>query len=346
MTNKLITIKDVAREAKVGVSTASRALGGYGYVSEETRKKIQEVAKKIGYQYNLVAKGLRTSKTLTIGYVMPNIANPFFTKIARGIQDIAFELGYNVILCNNDNDTIKTERLFKMFFSNRVEGIIFSTPYNQSLEKMTEIAKNIGIPVVNCYGSTRVYSSDCIIGNSEIGCYKAMKHLIELGHRAISILKVRNSGISRKRFQGCLKALDEYGIDKEPELILDVDDFSIINGYLAAKILMSQARKPTAILALNEQLALGILQTIREESISIPDDLSLVSVDDVLAPYLNPPLTSVSIPTYELGKGAASLLINRIENENKIKYRRIELDEELVVRATTGGIINNIQKRR
>ncbi|BER91858.1 LacI family DNA-binding transcriptional regulator [Atrimonas thermophila] len=332
---EVVTIKDVAREAGVSVATASRALGGYGYVSKEAKSRVLEAARKLGYNHNLVAKSLRTRKTYTLGYLLPDIANPFYAGIARGIQDVAFEQGYSVIICNNDNDITKTERFLKMFIRNRVEGIIYSAPFNQALKEMVETAIANGIPVVNCYGSTRIAALDVVTGDAEGGCYKAVRHLLELGHRKIGFLKVRGSGISKRRFAGCKRALEEAGVEIFPELIVEVSDYSQASGYLGAKMLFARKELPTAVFAFSEQLAIGVLKAARENSISIPEKLSLIGVDDVIGEVLEPPLTSVKIPTYEAGKAAATLLLERIEKQIEEGSREVVLEEKLVVREST-----------
>jgi len=337
MKDKKITIKDVAKEAGVSVATASRALGEYGYVTKETKEKVLNAALKLNYNYNALAKSLRTNKTMTIGYLLPDIANPFYSRIVRGIQDVAFEEGYNVIICSNDNDIIKTERFVKMFLRHQVEGIIYSTPYNQVLNDMCETFKKQGIPIINCYGSTQVCASDMVIGDAEKGCYQATHHLLELGHRQIAILRVKESGISKRRFEGCKKALEDFGIEIDPHFLVDAEDFSQKSGYLQAKILFSYPQKPTAILAFSEQLAIGVLKAAREDGIKVPEDLSLVGVDDIIAEVLEPPLTSVALPTYEAGRTAASLLFSRLRDGNSSPSRQVVLEEKLVVRKSTKG---------
>jgi len=332
MEKRAVTIKEVAKEAGVSVATASRALGNYGYVSEEARKRVIEVARRLNYNHNLVAKSLRTRRTLTVGYLLPDITNPFYAGIARGIQDVAFEQGYSVIICNNDNDTTKTERFLKMFIRNRVEGIIYSTPFNQALEEMVGMAIRNGIPVVNCYGSTRVPALDVVTGDAEGGCYKATKYLLDLGHRKIAFLRVRGSGISERRFAGCKRAFEEMGLEIAPELILEVEDYSQKSGYLSAKVFLSSGIKATALFAFSEQLGIGVLRAAREESIGIPGGLSVVAVDDIIAEVLTPPLTSLSIPAYEAGKAAVSLLLSRIEGRTSAQFRQVVLEEKLVVR--------------
>ncbi|HSV32378.1 MAG TPA: LacI family DNA-binding transcriptional regulator [Atribacteraceae bacterium] len=337
MEKRVVTIRDVAREAGVSVPTASRALAEYGYVKRETRKKVLETARILGYQYNLVAKSLRTNKTQTIGYFLPDITNPFYAGIARGIQDFAFARGYNVIICNNDNDILKTQQLFKMFIRNRVEGIIYSVPFNEALQEMVEIVRNNGIPIVNCYGSTRANASDVVTGNVSEGCYRATKYLLELGHRNIAFLKVRGSGINARRLEGCVKAFEEFRLELNPDLIIEAEDFTQQSGYLNSKIMFLQSRRPSALFAFNERLAMGVLKAAKEMGISIPRELSLIGVDDIMAELLEPSLTSLAIPTYEAGKTAASLLFNRIEKKkNDQPTRHMFVDELLRIRASTG----------
>ncbi|MGQ9746650.1 MAG: LacI family DNA-binding transcriptional regulator [Candidatus Caldatribacteriaceae bacterium] len=332
MKERAVTIKDVAREAGVSVATASRVLGNYGYVSEEARKKVLKAARELGYNHNLVARSLRTNRTFTIGYLLPDITNSFYAGIARGIQDVAFEQGYSVIICNNDNDTTKTERFMKMFVRNRVEGIIYSTPFNQALEEMVGMAIKNGIPVVNCYGSTRVPALDVVTGDAEGGCYKATKYLLDLGHRKIAFLRVRGSGISERRFAGCKKAFEEMGLEIDPQLVLEAEDYSQKSGYLSAKVFLSGGIKATALFAFSEQLGIGVLKAVREEGIRIPEDFSIIAVDDIIAEVLTPPLTSLSIPAYEAGKAAVSLLFSRIEEQVSKPFRKVVLEEKLVIR--------------
>ncbi|MGQ9472454.1 MAG: LacI family DNA-binding transcriptional regulator [Candidatus Caldatribacteriaceae bacterium] len=332
MKERAVTIKDVAREAGVSVATASRVLGNYGYVSEEARKKVLKAARELGYNHNLVARSLRTNRTFTIGYLLPDITNSFYAGIARGIQDVAFEQGYSVIICNNDNDTTKTERFMKMFVRNRVEGIIYSTPFNQALEEMVGMAIKNGIPVVNCYGSTRVPALDVVTGDAEGGCYRATKYLLDLGHRKIAFLRVRGSGISERRFAGCKKAFEEMGLEIDPQLVLEAEDYSQKSGYLSAKVFLSGGIKATALFAFSEQLGIGVLKAVREEGIRIPEDFSIIAVDDIIAEVLTPPLTSLSIPAYEAGKAAVSLLFSRIEEQVSKPFRKVVLEDKLVIR--------------
>jgi LacI family transcriptional regulator len=330
-----VTLREVANEAGVSIATASRALGGYAPVNEEIKKRVFEAARKLHYQHNLVAKNLRTRRTFTIGYLLPDITNPFYAGIARGIQDVAGSRGYSVILCNNDNDPAKTERFGKMLLRHRVEGIIYSTPYNEALLEMVETAAANGIPVVNCYGSTRVPSQDLVWSDASLGCYRGMRYLLELGHREIAILKVKGSGVSERRLEGCRKALEEFGVPFDPSLVIEAGDYSQKSGYLSAKIFLGNRRKPSALLSFNEQLSIGALKAAREVGVRIPQDLSVIAVDDIIAEVLEPPLTAIAIPKYEAGEITAALLLERIEQGDNVSSRQIILEEKLVVWSST-----------
>lgn len=227
----------------------------------------------------------------------------------------------------------------KMFIRNRVGGIIYSTPYNDALKQMVETTRKNGIPTVNCYGSTRINASDVITADATMGCYKAMKYLLELGHRHIAILKVRGSGISKRRLEGCKKAFTEFGLEMNPDLIVEADDFTQRSGFRSAKLLFNQPNIPSALFAFSEQLAMGVLKAAKSEGIAIPRDMSLIGVDDMIADLLDPPLTSLSIPTYEVGHAAASLLFDRIEKrKNDSPPRCMLMDETLTVRDSTGSL--------
>ena len=334
--NKMVTIKDVAREAGVSVSTASRALAGYGYVKSETRDKILNAAVRLNFHYNTLAQGLRTNKSYSIGYLLPDITNPFYSRIAKGIQDYAFHHGYNVIIFSDDNDETKTKSFFKMVTQYRIEGIIYSNPYNPKLKEMCKMALEKNIPVINCYGSKRVKYSDIVLSDPIEGCFLAMMHLLELGHRDIAIIKVKGSSISDQRFEGCKKALDTYQIELPPEYVIEIDDINERSGFMASSQFFLLERKPTAIFTITEPLAIGVIKAARDSNIKIPTQLSLVSVDDIISELLSPSLTSVSIPVYEAGKTAGYLLLSRIESEEKMLSRKIYLEEKLIIRESTG----------
>jgi len=330
-----ITLKDVAKRAGVSVATASRALGNYGYVDRDTKKKVLKAAQDLSYHFNSIAKGLRTRRTYTIGFLLPDITNPFYTRIAKGIQDVANEKGYNVVIAYDDSMSNKTKRFFDMFFQDRMEGLVYSTPYNEVLEEMCKITLKKSIPIVSCYGTKKVHYSDLVQSDSIGGCYKATKYLVESGHPNFFILKVKESSISQRRFEGIMKYYEEIGRGIDPKYVLENQDYSDRCGYESARKIFKIWEKPTAIFCFGEQLAIGVMRAAKDHNISIPDDLSLISVDDVIASQLTPSLTSVSLPVYHAGEVAAGLIIERIEEKKRIKTREIYLEEKFIIREST-----------
>ncbi|QPM68146.1 LacI family DNA-binding transcriptional regulator [Atribacter laminatus] len=332
---KNITLKDVALRAGVSVATASRSLGNYGYVDKETKKKVLKAAKDLNYHFNSIAKGLRTKRTHTIGFLLPDITNPFYTRIAKGIQDYAYEKGYSVVIAYDDSMSNKTIKFFEMFFQDRMEGLIFSTPYNEVLEEMCRNTLKKGIPVVSCYGTKKVRFSDLIQSDAIGGCYKATKFLFDSGFPNFFVIKVKDSSISQRRFEGIEKFYEEIGKKLNKDFVLEVKDYSDRCGYEAAKEVFILGKKPTAIFCFGEQLAIGVMRAAKDCNISIPDELSLVSVDDVIASQLTPSITSVSLPVYHAGQVAANLIIERIEGKKRIKSREIYLEERFIIREST-----------
>lgn len=332
----MVTIREVAKEARVSVSTASRALASYGYVKTETRRRVLQAAKKLGYHFNTLAKGLRTSRTYSIGYLLPDITNPFYALLAKGIQDFAFDNGFTVSVLNDDNNPKKTKAIFKMFLYYRIEGIIYSTPYNKSLEEMTKVMLENEIPIINCYGSRGVSYSDIVESDSINGCFKATKYLFSLGHKHIAVVTVKDSYISGQRLLGCKKAFNEFGVEMKNLYIFEVENYYEKSGYEITSNIMSLNPRPSAIVTFGEQLAIGVIKWAHDNKFQIPQHFSLVSVDDIISDILSPTLTSVSIPVYEAGKTSAELLLNRINSNIPRTSRKVVLDEKFVVRESTG----------
>lgn len=330
-----ITLKDVAKRSGVSVATASRALANYGYVDKDTKKRVLKAAQDLNYHFNSIAKGLRTRRTYTIGFLLPDITNPFYTRIAKGIQDIVYEKGYNVVIAYDDSKSDKTKRFFDMFFQDRMEGLVYSTPYNEVLEEMCKFTLKKSIPIISCYGTKKVHYSDLVQSDAIGGCYKAAKYLCESGHSNFFILKVKESLISQRRFDGIKKFYEEIGKEIDSRYVIEITDYSEECGYQAAMEIFKIQKKPSAIFCFGEQLAIGVMRAAKDQNISIPDELSLVSVDDVIASQMTPSLTSVSLPVYHAGEVAAELIIERIEGKKRMKTREIYLEEKFIIREST-----------
>lgn len=334
---KSVTIRDVAARAGVSPSTVGRAIGGYGYVSEKVRQKVLKVVKEINYHPHAIARSLKTGKSCTIGYLVPSITNPFFSHIARGIQDIISMHNYNLILCNTSHDSNRLGNFVKMLMESRVGGVIHSLPGGDETKRLVDSLYERGIPVVVASGSGKLKYIDRVLSNRLQGALEATKYLLELGHVDIGVIAVKNSTTSSLRLEGYRRALKEKGLPINNSLISEGLSYSDSEGtgYTQMKMLLTRLRRLTAVLAFNDLMAVGALQAAEEGGFLIPQDLSLISFDDTLASLTRPQLTSVALPMYEIGKVATQILFDRILKQDEGKPKEIILAEKLMVRKST-----------
>jgi len=330
-----LTIKDVALRAGVSPSTVGRVMGGYGYASEKTRQRVLKAAQEINYHPNVIARSLKTNRTYTIGYLTPSIINPFFPHIARGIQNITSTYNYNLLLCNTDLNLGKIRSFTKALMESRVEGVIHSLPGGDETKHLVDSLCERGIPVVVASGSRRLKYIDRVLNDDVQGSFDATKYLLELGHVGIGVVAVKNSTTSSLRLKGYCRALQKKGLTIDDELISEGLSYSEESGYTQMKMLLTRAKRPTAILAFNDLMAVGALQAAEEEGLSIPQDLSLIGFDDTFATLTRPQLTSVALPMYEIGKVSAQILFDRILKHSQEKPREIILSEKLMIRKST-----------
>jgi len=331
------TLKDVAEKAGVSISVASRVLGNYGYVSEETRRKVLEIAKEIGYQPDVVARSLKTKQTYSIGVIISDITTFFFTSVVRGIEDVANQNGYNVTLCNSDEDPDKESEYLKVLYGRKVDGLIISATGKNTvyLKKLIRA----GMPVVLLdRGIKDIETTEVLIDNRE-GAYRAVNHLISLGHKRIGIINgIRGIMTTEERFEGYRKALQENGIPLEDELI-KYGDFRVEKGKEAMEEFIKMANSPTAIFVSNETMTTGALLALKENKVKIPQDIAIVGFDDpVWAPLIDPPLTAVRQPSYSIGTIACQVLLQKIRKSNRGRplHEEIVLKPKLIVRESCG----------
>jgi len=329
------TIRDVALRAGVSPSTVGRVMGGYGYASENTRQKVLRIAKEINYHPHAIARSLKTGKSRTIGYLVPSITNPFFSHIARGIQDITSIYSRNLILCNTGHDSNKTRSFVKMLIENRVEGVIHSLPGGDETKHLVDSLHQRGIPVVVASGSGRLEYVDRVLSDRVQGALESTKYLLELGHVDIGVIAVKNSTTSRLRLEGYRCALEEKGLRIDDSLISEGSGYSEESGYTQMKTLLARSKRPTAVLVFNDLMAVGALRAAEEEGLLIPQDLSVIGFDDTFATLTRPQLTSVALPMYEIGKVAAQIFFDRVLKDDQEKPRKIVLSEKLIVRKST-----------
>jgi DNA-binding LacI/PurR family transcriptional regulator len=329
----VVTIKDVAREAGVSLGTASQALRQSPAVREATRQRVLAVATRLRYHPSALARGLVTRRTHTVGLLISDIANPFFIRAVRAVEDAAQENGYNVILCNTDEDPAKETQYLRVLLEKRVDGIILATTAG-SLPAVREVRWR-RVPLVLFDRELPAVAADTVKVDSVLGGRLATEHLLRLGHRRIAIIHgplVRSTGA--ERLEGYLLALRAAKVGPDPLLIRE-GNFKQDSGRELAGQLLDLDRPPTALFCTNNLMTVGALQTLQERGVRIPADLSLVGYDDMEWWTLtHPPLTTVGQPVYELGREAMRLLLARIDARRR--PQRVVLKPELLVRASCG----------
>ena len=329
--NKVVTIKEIAKLAGVSNATVSKVINGKDeHISQATREKILKIVDREGYIPNAIAKSLKLKKTKTIGIIIPDVMNLFFSELARGIEDAAERYGYSVILCNSDNDEKKKERYLTVLQEKMVDGIILTSAENTIKDKL----KNISSPLVLL---DRDIDSEENVGkifiDNEKGLYDATKFLIGKGCKNIGFISsINRNKLSRDRKKGYEKALREHGMEVREENIY-LAAYDVETGYKGAlKILEDETID--GICCGNDLIAMGAIRAVKEKNMSIPERIKIIGFDDIqISRYLDPPLTTMRQPIYEMGESAIKILINIIE-KNSVGDTRV-LETKLIERGSS-----------
>jgi LacI family transcriptional regulator len=308
------TIKDVAARAGVSFTTVSHVLNGTRRVSEEARARVEQAVAEMGYSPSAVARALKTSETFIFGVLVPDITNPFFAELTRGIEDRCWQTDYSVFLCNCDDDGGRQDRYLQTLIERRVDGLVLAAAAGEAAEVAKRLARSNNVPTVVVERRIPGLDADLVRIDHDAGARLAAGHLLEKGHRSIACLSGPSDfDISRERTAGWLAALREAGVEPRPEWML-TGDFSASAGYEMARSLLARG-EVTAILAGNDVMAIGVLRAAAELGISVPEQLSVIGFDGIdLGGYVHPGLTSVGCPIHEMGGTTASLLLERLAN--------------------------------
>lgn len=332
----MTTIKDIAKAIGVAHSTVSRALNGDPRISAATREKVLRAAQELNYRPNLSAKGLARRRVLSVGLVVPDVSEPFYGRIVAGVDRVTYDAGFNLVLYLTHADRERELAALEQIRQGRVDGLILMIRKAKA-EAVIEMQRE-GVPLVlllqeipgSGIGSVRVDNAG--------GAIKAVRHLAAGGHRRIAmIVGPSHAPDSRERRRGYRQALKEEGIPFEPEMIAR-GDYSFKSGYRAVDKLMSlpASRRPTAIFAANDHMAMGAIKRLTEIGVSVPGDVAVIGFDDIApAAYYRPALTTVRQPIEESARRAAELLIGRIQGTVS-ELPEVELGTELVVRESCG----------
>jgi LacI family transcriptional regulator len=331
------TIRDVAKKAGVATTTVSRVLNNNGYVSADTRARVEAAIEELGYVPNRVARSLRLKRTNTLALVVTDITNPFWTTVVRGVEDAAHEAGFTVILCNTDESPSKQDAYLQVLLQKRVDGILLA-PTHSTAEPVALIQRQ-KMPVVVLDRRVPGAAVDLVRCDSQGGAYKLVQHLIELGHRRIAVLSgPENVSTATDRVIGYRRAMREAGLAVADAWVRH-GQFTVESGAEGTRELLAQDPHPTAILAANNFIATGVLRVFRATGFDVPGDVSVVAFDDLVCdPSTTPFLTVANQPAYEMGQQATELLVARLSDPAADGYRDIVLPTEIVVRRSTGPV--------
>lgn len=325
-----ITIKEIAQMAGVSVATVSRVINNNPQgVGKIKRQEILELIEKYNYTPNLIAKSMVTNKTQCIGLLVPDILNPFFQNLARGIEDYAMQKGYSVFLGNTDNQVDKYLNYIKVMRSKNVDGLIITGYLEEIATELDKALKKSKVVIIDRYTESSDYCQ--ITTDNRVAAYQMTKHLLDKGHRKIACITGPSYlYINEERIKGYKKALEEAKV-KYDEALMFEGTFELESGEIQGELIIEQT-DATAIFCFNDMMAQGVYKVCRRLGKRIPEDISLVGFDDIYtAELMVPPLTTMKQPAYSMGEMAANLLIKWMD-DNVLNDKHIELSSEIVIR--------------
>jgi LacI family transcriptional regulator len=335
MPDQAVTLKDVARLAGVHPATASRALNPETrpLVNEETSRRVLSAAAELGYRPNAVARSLRTRRTHTVGVLIPDLNNPLFPPIVRGLEDRLDAAGYVALIGNTDGDSTREQRIIEQMRARNVDGFVLATAHLRNPQ--LGLTAEAGLPVVFMNRIAEDYTFPSVTVDNERGARMAVAHLVELGHERIGyIAGPQDVSTGLTRYRGFQAAMAAAGQEVREDLVTFASSFSIEEGYRCARQILS-AGGCTAVAAGNDMLAVGCYEALDAAGLSCPRDISVVGFNNMpFIDMLRPPLTTVAFPHYEVGTQAAQLLIEQL-NGDEGPVKALFLAPELITRRST-----------
>lgn len=333
------TISDVAKHAGVSPITVSRVINNSGYISQKTREQVEAAVAKVGYIPNKVARGLRLKRTYTLALIITDITNPFFTTLARGVEDAASGGEYSVIFCNTDESEAKEHKYLHLMLQQQVDGVIL-VPARSKPDSIRYVQQR-QIPIVVVDRRIPGMNTDIVRCDSEEGAYRLVQLLLDLGHRRIAMLN-GTEGVSTAddRLLGYQRAMQDSGSKSDTNWVFS-GSFTVASGYEMARQALTLIPRPTAVFAANNFIAIGALKALQGQGLRVPEDIAVVGFDDLpLNLALFPFLTVALQPVYEMGQQATRLLLDRLAGTAPEQYQELILPTELIVRQSSGSPLN------
>ncbi|PMH44960.1 transcriptional repressor PurR [Vibrio sp. 10N.286.49.B3] len=329
----MATIKDVARLAGVSTTTVSHVINKTRFVAEATQEKVNKAVDELNYAPSAVARSLKCNTTRTIGMLVTQSTNLFFSEVIDGVESYCYRQGYTLILCNTGGIYEKQRDYIRMLAEKRVDGIlVMCSDFTEELRQMLD--RHADIPKVIMDWGPDSSQADKIIDNSEEGGYLATKYLLDRGHTDIACLSGHfDKAACKERIHGFKRALDEANIAINEDWLLE-GNFECDTAVLMADKILAMEKRPTAVFCFNDTMALGLMSRLQQAGLHIPNDISIIGYDNIeLAEYFSPPLTTVHQPKRRVGKTAFEILLERIKDKEHDK-RIFEMHPEVIERNT------------
>lgn len=335
-----VKMKDVAKRAGVSVATVSYVINNTKNVLPETRERVIRALTELDYRPNSIAKSLRQKMTNTIGVIISDASNPFFTSMFRGIDDVFTKLGYQLIVCSSDEKPEKERKYLELLSQKQVDGIILA-PTGGNRNYINDLLRS-GLPMIFIDRYLEDVKIPAVVVDNTEASYQATQHLINMGHRRIGILVgLKDISSTKERLNGYEAALKANGIPLDPELIKSGYS-NTLEGYKAMLELLNLPSRPTAVFGTNNLMTIGLMQALQNNHVKCPEEIAVVGFDDFeWATAFRPFLTTVAQPTYELGKTAAEMLLKSREEE--IKVTRVILHCQFMIRESCGCLLPHSQ---
>lgn len=329
-----VTIKEVARRARVSTATVSRVINNSGAVDDNTRRMVLQVAKELRYMPHAVGRSLSTRRTDAIGLLLPDIYGEFFSEVIRGADQAAQNNKLHLLVSSSHNNREDIKAALQMM-RGRVDGLIIMSPHIDAQTLEENLSKSLPLVLLNCYVEGELFDSLNI--DNFNGAFQVVQHLLGHGHKRIAVIKgIEQNFDAAERLRGYRTSIEQGGAERDSALELS-GNFSEASGYDAARRALKIHPRPTAIFASNDSMAIGALSALREEGVKVPTEVALAGFDDTpIARYLSPSLTSVHFGIDDLGSLAVKTVLHAVREKNRHRKQRMTLPTSLNIRESCG----------